>query len=171
MAEPESFGEVIAIVAEAIGQPGQRRFRLNAMNAGGRTATVWMEKEQLTALGDALETMLRDEGVEVRPRPPDDREETPVFPYRSSIDFQVGQLSMGVNRATRHVVIIAAEAGVDEANAAGVTLEVDYQRSSELRLQIKAVVAAGRAPCPLCGGPVDPSGHVCPRKNGHHKQG
>ncbi|MBV9291748.1 MAG: DUF3090 family protein, partial [Frankiales bacterium] len=29
------------------------------------------------------------------------------------------------------------------------------------------VVAAGRPPCPLCGNPLDPQGHVCPRQNGH----
>jgi len=29
------------------------------------------------------------------------------------------------------------------------------------------VVAAGRLPCPLCGAPLDPSGHICPRRNGH----
>jgi uncharacterized repeat protein (TIGR03847 family) len=30
-----------------------------------------------------------------------------------------------------------------------------------------AAVEQGRPPCPLCGGPLDPSGHVCPRLNGH----
>ncbi len=29
------------------------------------------------------------------------------------------------------------------------------------------IVAAGRPPCPLCGLPLDPEGHVCPRQNGH----
>lgn len=29
------------------------------------------------------------------------------------------------------------------------------------------VVAAGRPPCPFCGLPLDPDGHVCPRQNGH----
>ena len=28
------------------------------------------------------------------------------------------------------------------------------------------VVAAGRPPCPLCGAPLDPQGHICPRRNG-----
>ena len=28
-------------------------------------------------------------------------------------------------------------------------------------------VAAGRPPCPFCGRPLDPTGHICPRKNGH----
>ena len=31
-----------------------------------------------------------------------------------------------------------------------------------------AVVAAGRLPCPLCGQPLDPAGHICPRRNGHY---
>jgi uncharacterized repeat protein (TIGR03847 family) len=31
-----------------------------------------------------------------------------------------------------------------------------------------AVVAAGRLPCPLCGQPLDPQGHICPRRNGHY---
>ena len=28
-------------------------------------------------------------------------------------------------------------------------------------------VAAGRPPCPLCGQPLDPTGHLCPRRNGY----
>jgi hypothetical protein len=29
------------------------------------------------------------------------------------------------------------------------------------------LVATGRAACPLCGYPLDPRGHVCPKTNGH----
>lgn len=29
-----------------------------------------------------------------------------------------------------------------------------------------AVISAGRPPCPFCGQPLDPSGHLCPRANG-----
>ena len=28
-------------------------------------------------------------------------------------------------------------------------------------------VAAGRPPCPFCGQPLEPTGHICPRKNGY----
>jgi uncharacterized repeat protein (TIGR03847 family) len=31
------------------------------------------------------------------------------------------------------------------------------------------IVAAGRPPCPLCGNPLDPEGHICPRLNGYHR--
>jgi uncharacterized repeat protein (TIGR03847 family) len=30
------------------------------------------------------------------------------------------------------------------------------------------VIASGRPPCPLCGQPLDPQGHICPRRNGHY---
>ena len=39
-------------------------------------------------------------------------------------------------------------------------------RSSSAR---SAVVSAGRPPCPFCGGPLDPGGHVCPRANGYRR--
>jgi uncharacterized repeat protein (TIGR03847 family) len=29
------------------------------------------------------------------------------------------------------------------------------------------VVGQGRPPCPICGRPLDPQGHLCPRKNGY----
>jgi uncharacterized repeat protein (TIGR03847 family) len=29
------------------------------------------------------------------------------------------------------------------------------------------VVARGRPACPLCGNPLDPTGHICPAQNGH----
>jgi uncharacterized repeat protein (TIGR03847 family) len=32
-----------------------------------------------------------------------------------------------------------------------------------------AVVASGRPPCPFCGGPLDPDGHLCPRANGYKR--
>ena len=33
----------------------------------------------------------------------------------------------------------------------------------------QAVVAAGRPPCPFCGSPLDPDGHLCPRANGFRR--
>ena len=45
------------IQVEAIGEPGDRRFRLLAI-VNGQTYAVWMEKQQVHALGLALEQML-----------------------------------------------------------------------------------------------------------------
>lgn len=168
MPEPRQFGPLAYITAEAIGQPGQRRFRLRAMTIADETATLWLEKEQLAALGDAIESVLKDEDFRYVPSPPDDRPEAPVFPLNTTFEFRLAQLSMGVDREDRQVVLIAAD-GPDEAE--GVTnlrLQFDYARAHELRGTISTVLAAGRPPCPLCTAPMDPSGHVCVRTNGHN---
>lgn len=169
MADAREFGELIYISAEAIGQPGQRRFRLRAMNERSELATLWLEKEQLIALGDAIEAVLKDEGFEYQRASLDDRGQEPVLPLDAIIDVQIAQLSMGLNRDTRRIVLIAGDsADPDQASGTLLQMEFDYRTGYELRARISEVVAAGRPPCPLCTGPMDPAGHVCVKTNGHH---
>jgi uncharacterized repeat protein (TIGR03847 family) len=66
--------------------------------------------------------------------------------------------------------LLAAFEGVDE--------ELDGPDTLRVRLSVEGarafvnraveVIAAGRLPCPLCGQPLDPQGHICPRRNGHY---
>lgn len=169
MADARDFGLLVHISAEALGQPGQRRFMLRAMNERSESATLWLEKEQLIALGEAIETVLKDEGYQYQRLPLDDREPDAVLPLDSLVEMRLAQLSMGLNRETKQIVLIAGDSqDPDDQDAASLTMEFDYRRGYELRGQISEVVAAGRPPCPLCSGPIDPSGHVCVRTNGHH---
>lgn len=169
MADAQEFGPVIYIAAEALGQPGQRRFRLRALNEDGQAADLWLEKEQLIALGDAIDTVLKDAGYEYQRLPLDDMEPDPVLPLNANVDMRIVQLSMGVNPTTQRVMLIGADgAETDDPGTSAVTLEVDYRRAYELRRQITSVVSAGRPPCPLCTAPMDPAGHVCVRSNGHN---
>lgn len=171
MADPEPFGPIIFVGAESVGIPGQRRFRLKAMRDDGHTAMLWLEKEQLAALGDAIETVLRGEGYEHVPRAADERPEEPVFPLHADIEFRIGQLSMGLYREDHTIIIISIPAAGDEpVSSPGISFAIGYADAYELREQITRVIAAGRPPCPLCGGPIDPTGHICPRRNGHHAQ-
>jgi uncharacterized repeat protein (TIGR03847 family) len=48
-----------------------------------------------------------------------------------------------------------------------VTMRPSYARSFVQRAI--SVVAAGRPPCPFCGNPLDPEGHLCPRANGYRR--
>jgi uncharacterized repeat protein (TIGR03847 family) len=169
MADARDLGPLLYISAESLGQPGQRRFRLRAMNEQSESATLWLEKEQLIALGEALETVLKDEGYEYQRLPLDDREPDPVLPLDALVEMRLAQLSMGLNRETRRIVLMAGDTqDPDDRSATSITMEFDYRRAYELRGQISEVVAAGRPPCPLCTGPMDPAGHVCVKTNGHH---
>jgi uncharacterized repeat protein (TIGR03847 family) len=76
-------------------------------------------------------------------------------------------------------------AEIDESLAASILAAFEASNDDEdgpdiLRVRVTAaaarsfvqraaqVVASGRPPCPLCGQPLDPQGHICPRKNGHY---
>ena len=165
------FGPVQHLSAEAVGQPGQRRFRLRAISEGGAYAFVWMEKEQLSAIGEAIDTTLEHAGADPAPTGPG--EPAPVFPLQANhdLDVRAGRLSLGLNDETRHIVIVSAEAPAEgEGEGEAISLEFDFDTAQRLRAQISEVVAAGRPPCPFCGAPIDPEGHVCPRSNGHHRE-
>jgi uncharacterized repeat protein (TIGR03847 family) len=66
------------------------------------------------------------------------------------------------------------EPGVPQSLAADVddprdVVRVELEPQAALRFASGAleVVRAGRPPCPLCGEPLDPTGHFCVRRNGH----
>jgi uncharacterized repeat protein (TIGR03847 family) len=168
MAETRDFGPLIHISAEAIGQPGQRRFRLRALNGDGEYASLWVEKEQLTALGDAIDSVLKDQSYEYQRLPLDDAGLEPVLPLDAAVEMRIAQLSMGVDGDSHQIVLIGADGPDTDADQSSITMKVDFRRGYELRRQIADVVAAGRPPCPLCTAPMDPAGHVCVRTNGHH---
>ncbi|HUP83924.1 MAG TPA: DUF3090 domain-containing protein [Candidatus Limnocylindria bacterium] len=48
-----------------------------------------------------------------------------------------------------------------------VRVELDPQAALRFASGAREVVRAGRPPCPLCGTPLDPTGHFCVRRNGH----
>jgi uncharacterized repeat protein (TIGR03847 family) len=57
--------------------------------------------------------------------------------------------------------------GGDEADADEVRLSMSREQAAALAIRGTQLVESGRPPCPLCGFPLDPRGHACPRTNGH----
>jgi uncharacterized repeat protein (TIGR03847 family) len=112
-------------------------------------------------------------------------------------EFRVGTLGLAFDVDSGTVVIEAIEAGEAEVeielapDAPDASDEADDDDDEDddepdddldrLRVRLspeatrafidraRRVVAAGRPPCPLCGQPLDPAGHLCPRHNGYHR--
>lgn len=174
---PERF------VAGTVGQPGERVFYLQA-SAGGRVVSVALEKVQVAVLASRLEELLeevRRRGVgEVPPTGPQELEDTAPLDAPVEEEFRVGTMGLAWDVETERVVIEAL--AQQEAEAQEVEPLADVEDGPDaLRVRITAqvarafiaraerVVAAGRPPCPLCGLPLDPEGHICPRQNGHRR--
>jgi len=189
---PERF------VAGTVGEPGDRTFFLQA-RGGGRVVSVALEKVQVSLLAEKLEELLTEAsrrfGVDLPEVPAlatNDNEplDTPV-----DEEFRVGTLGLAFDVDTTTVVIEAIEAGEgdaevelgdddEDADDDPIDDDEDDEPDDDLdRLRVRLtpeatrafidrarrVVAAGRPPCPLCGQPLDPAGHLCPRHNGYHR--
>lgn len=175
---PERF------VAGTVGQPGDRTFYLQA-TGGGRTVSVVLEKTQLSVLAERLEELLeevRRRGAgDVPPTPPAELEDTAPLEVPVEDEFRVGSMGLAWDADVDRVVIEALAQPETDADAEvepmtdtdegppvlRVVLTGELARAFVQRAQ--RLVAAGRPPCPLCGLPLDPDGHICPRQNGHRR--
>ena len=168
---------VTRLTADAVGEPGQRTFYLQAAS-GADQVTLLVEKEQVRRLAESLQTWLPELAAD-RPEDPGEAAaaeagelslEAPLEP-----DFRVGQLQLSYDGERDRVVIVATELQVeDEDDDPLEPLEPLQVRLFVTRPQLRVlarhgsqVVARGRPLCPLCGNPLDPTGHICPAQNGH----
>jgi uncharacterized repeat protein (TIGR03847 family) len=62
---------------------------------------------------------------------------------------------------------LAEDLEPDAETGESVRLAMTREQAAALAIRGTELVEAGRPPCPLCGYPLDPRGHVCPRTNGH----
>lgn len=165
--EPGAGSDIDAqrLRVEAVGEPGKRRFRLLAL-VDGETHIVWMEKQQLQALGLALEQMLEqlpERGPELG------MPDMPLeFDTQTRHQFRVGRMELGYDESRNRLVIVAHDIAEDDDEAEpSFNCRMSRSQARDLSADASAVVAAGRPRCTMCGSPMGPGSHVCPQQNGH----
>jgi uncharacterized repeat protein (TIGR03847 family) len=172
---------VTRLTADAVGAPGQRTFLIQAAS-GPHQVTLLVEKEQVRVLADRVIAWLPELAAD-HPEDPEEvrAAETAELGLTEPLepDFRVGQLALTYDPERDRVVVLATELlaedeGEGEGEGERLTREPREVRMWVTRPQLRVmarhgaqVVQQGRPPCPLCGKPLDPSGHVCPAQNGH----
>jgi uncharacterized repeat protein (TIGR03847 family) len=180
-------------VVGTVGEPGARTFYLQA-RSGRLVTSVSLEKEQVVILAERIEVML-DELVRTGDvlAPDATAGEPDVDPLEQPLvdEFRVGTMTLSWDATDKRVVIEAFPVGEDDAqpgdepgDSDAADTEAQPPAASEVfvvRLlpdvargfaeRADTVVSAGRPPCPFCGQPLDPTGHLCPRSNGHKRVG
>lgn len=165
-----------------VGQPGERTFFIQAKDRT-RLISVSLEKGQVQALAERLNYMVK----EIRQSDPTigieklHRDDSPLdTPIEE--EFRVGIIGLAFD-AARNLIQIDLQAVNENPSTDPEFIDVDDLNSDQdiLRVLITpseaerfskrstSVVSAGRAPCPFCGGPIDPGGHLCPRSNGYRR--
>lgn len=151
------------VTVGTVGVPGQRTFFLQARE-GARTVSLKLEKQQVGALARLLTELLSD-----LPTPgelPTDLDlEEPV-----TAEWAVGTMQLSYDNDTDRILVVAEELiprGEEVEDPAVGRLAITRPQAAALIGRSAELIEAGRPPCPLCGFPLDPSGHSCPRTNGH----
>ena len=157
--------------AGTVGEPGRRVFFLQAY-ADGELVTLKCEKQQVGALAEHLAALLAD-----LPLPGEEEiVGTDVdFVEPPAAAWAVGRMGVAWDEGDDRLVLQCEEmvdVDEDEEEVVDEELEPATARFRLSRAQVVAfihvareLVAAGRPPCYLCGGPMDPTGHACPRLN------
>lgn len=177
------FGRIERVQADAVGVPGQRRFRLRARDER-QFALIWVEREQIQALGLALEQLLTQVQLQRHERPVKADPGGPLDDFVGSpaVEFTAGRIGLGYDEerdlAVLELTDIEQNLADEESQPASpetVTLVIRFGRAqaAALRDQCQATLQAGRPRCPLCGAPMAADGsHFCIRANGHaHRSG
>jgi uncharacterized repeat protein (TIGR03847 family) len=180
---PERF------VVGTVGEPGARTFFIQA-RAGARMISVALEKQQVAALAERVDELLDQvlddgsSGTIVPALAPHDLDDQAPLEQPIEEEFRAGTMTLswdpGISRVVIEVfpitdeVVEGAEAG-DEPFGEPEPDEVLLVRitpgtARAFALRAGRVVEAGRPSCPFCGGPMDPTGHLCVRANGHRRR-
>ncbi|MBB3050933.1 putative repeat protein (TIGR03847 family) [Prauserella isguenensis] len=177
------FRQPDRFVAGTVGEPGDRTFYLQAAE-DTRTISVTIEKQQVSVLAERLSSLLEEIAsrfdAEVPDEAPDELVDNEPLSVPVEEEFRVGTMGLGWDAESQAVVVellAVTEGEVDETvvlddteegpDAVRVFLTPPAARAFAARAD--RVVSAGRKPCPLCGEPLDPAGHICPRQNGYRR--
>ena len=188
------FGLPDRFVAGTVGQPGSRTFFLQAKR-GSALVSVVLEKVQVQVLAERMALLLAEvarRGVRVpEALAPGDDDAAPLDEPLVEA-FRVGTMTLAWDGESDEIVVEARardededdegteDEGTEDEDEEEVELSDDDPDGPDLlRVRLTPTrarafaeralrtVAAGRPPCPLCGQPLDPTGHLCPRRNGY----
>ena len=165
------FSRPDRFITGTVGEPGERAFYVQLRN-NSSLFSVSVEKAQVQAIAERLDVMIS----EIRKSNPlISIEKSPIddAPLESPVDaeFQVGAMSLAWDEESTLISIELYELEDDEEDSEGEILEVNITigMASAFSARSRAVVSAGRLPCPFCGILIDPRGHLCPRANGYRR--
>jgi len=162
------YGLVDAIDAQSIGPPGGRTFRVR-IRAGTNRASLWFEKEQLSALARAISQLLAEHSRQ-RGRATGTVPRVEDFDV-GDVELQIARLGLDFLAEQEHIVLLADDReAIERRDTPAFRVQITRAMAMALVESIPGIVAAGRPTCPLCGQPLEGDGqHFCPQTNGHSK--
>ncbi len=154
--------EVDLLTTGTVGPPGERVFFVQARQ-DDQVVSLRLEKSQVAALVAHLGVVMAD-----LPSPGDLPTELDLIEPVVA-EWVVGSLGVSYDEDADRIVLVAEELVEEDEEPARAVIRATREQIAAFSIHGATVVEAGRPPCPLCGQPLDPEGHVCIRLNGHRQ--
>jgi uncharacterized repeat protein (TIGR03847 family) len=158
-----NIGVLDTLKVESFGEPGQRTFRVSGTTASGEVS-IWLEKEQVVALGAAVEQLLERVGESTGSTPAPH-----IVPATISgeVSARAGSLSLAFDQSQDAFVLEATDLFDATLDVGTLVLLATRSQVAELEDQVDDIIAGGRPRCPMCGTALTEQAHFCPPSNGH----
>ena len=172
------LGPVDRITADAVGEPGDRTFYIQA-RAGDELVTVIVEKQQVQLLAASVLELLEETGAA------EETLDASALALEEPLDpkWRAGRLSIGFDQERDLFVLEVEEFRPDleelepddprtllpEGEPESIRLWASPAQMLALSRHGADVASRGRPTCQFCGNPIDAEGHVCPAMNGHSR--
>lgn len=173
------YPKISRFTVGTVGMPGERTFYLQIRHER-ELLSLSIEKSQVAALSERLRYMLKEIRLShsnaLKPMSIKD-----TLPLDSPVEdeFRIGSIAIFYIEESGEIQIDlraleltdSPEILLDEESASEVALRFHISTTQALTFCERAdlVIAAGRQPCPFCGLPIDPHGHLCARANGYRR--
>lgn len=168
MSQSFDFEQPDFFTAGAIGKPGERVFYLQAREKG-TLVTLKCEKGQVKSLADYLGGLITKLGAPKGKVPTD----------MDLLDFAepawiVSTLGVGYDDDHDRIIVEAHELFEEEEEGqrageepASARVRISREQAQAFVTRATELMKGGRPNCPVCSEPMDASGHICRRSNGH----
>lgn len=161
MNETLDLGDLDRFTVGTVGPVGRRVFLLQCSNSSF-TLTVKVEKQQVAVLAEYLGRLLGD-----LPRAEIVPQDLELDESSADPRWVVGTLGVSYDDDSDRIVLVAEELVAEDEDGDVARCAVTRAQAAAFAIRATSLVEAGRPPCPMCGLPLDPAGHECPRTNGH----
>ena len=165
MSDSFEINEVTRFAVDAIGEPGHRVFLLQ-IEGEEQLRTLKTEKQSVASLAESITELLED--ITGFGHLPDDLDLTAPL----DVAWNTGAMSVAWDPISErfHIEIGSSlwETGnLPDGEDSLASIRITKEQAAAFAIKVRLLVESGRPPCPLCGYPLEPDGHACPRTNGY----
>ncbi len=173
-----SFDSLDRFTVGTVGIPGERTFYIQ-LRSSNTVLSFSLEKSQVAVLAERLREMVKEIKAS-NPLLSHISREKDSLPLDTPIEdeFRVGSMAIFYDSQSEKIQLDLRELNqnsdeeddlLDNDDVEVVRLFITVAQALTFSARSELILSAGRAQCPFCGFPINPSGHICARANGYRR--